>query len=99
MFWRKPQQDSLRPIVIGNLERLKRLFNSRGRRFDFNRDASTSTLEDGLWVAVSEAASDVSLSFAPNMPLEHRIAQIERQLEPLSRPGTRHKGAWPSWIR
>lgn len=99
MFWKNPQQDALRPIVLANLTRLQRLFHARGRRFAFSPDASTSTLENGLWGAVGETADDMGLLFAPEMPLEHRIAQIERQLEPLARPGTGQANPWPNLLQ
>jgi len=99
MFWRKPHQDTLRPLVLANLTRLQRLFHARGRRFDFDRDATTKTLENGLWGAVGETADDMGLLFAPEMPLEHRIAQIERQLEPLARPGAGQANLWPNFLQ
>ena len=97
--WNKPKPDPLRPIVLGNLARLQRLFNSRGRRFNFNESAPTDRLETGLWEAVGQCASEMSLSFSPQMPLEHRISEIERNLEPLARNGSPQGSAWPGWLQ
>jgi len=94
MFWKNPQPDPLRPIVLANLERLQRLFHARGRRFEFNPTLTTEALERGLWRAVSETAEGLSLSFPPSMACEQRISEIIRNLPPLAR-----QGQWPGWLQ
>jgi len=98
--WNRPKQaDPLRGIVLGNLTRLQRLFHARGRRFSFDRDATTAKLEAGLWNALDSTANDLRLSFAPSTPCETRISEITRNLPPLARPGSRQASQWPSFLQ
>lgn len=90
MFFRKPQPDRLRPIVLQNLTRLALLFKSRGRRFSYDASLPTNKLEDALWHVLEVTGRDMGLSFAPGMACEARISEIIRNLPPLA-----SRGQWP----
>ena len=96
--WRRSQEDRLRPLVLGNLERLQRLFHARGRRFEFNRELSTERLEKGLWGVLDDTVASMGLTLPDGMACERRIDEIQRQLEPMPPPGS-SSGQWPAFLQ
>ena len=92
--WRKVQADPLRGIVLENLRRLKTVFDARGKRLPFDAAWPTDRLERLLWQVIEVHSADLCLTFSPDMPAEHRISAIIRQLPPLAR-----QGQWPGWIQ
>jgi len=97
--WHKAQTDPLRGIVVGNLERLQRIFHARGRRLEFAPDSPTARLEDGLWRVVDQTAADMGLTFPPGMPCESRITEILKHLDPMPHPGSGRASQWPAFLK
>ena len=97
--WRKTQPDKLRQIVLSNLERLQRLFNARGKRFEFSRELSTPKLETALWKVLDSTAESMQMLFPPNMACERRIDEIQRALDPLPHPGSHQANPWPQFLQ
>ena len=97
--WRKSQPDKLRPIVLANLERLQRLFNARGRRFEFNRELSTPKLENALWRVLDSTSDSMGMLFPQNMACERRIDEIQRALPPMGYPGSQQGNQWPAFLK
>jgi len=96
--WHKAP-DLLRPLVLGNLERLQRLFRARGKRLEFNPDSPTAKLEDALWNIVDQTAADMGLTFPPGMPCESRITDILKHLDPMPYPGSGRPNQWPAFLQ
>ena len=96
--WRRSQEDRLRPLVLGNLERLQRLFNARGKRLEFNPELSTPKLETALWRVLDSTSESMGMLFPANMACERRIDEIQRALPPLPHPGS-GSGQWPQFLQ
>jgi len=97
--WQKVRPDPLREIVLGNLSRLRALFQARGKRFDYDASLPTPSLENALWHVLDSTTADMGLALAPSMSCEARISEITRNLPPLARPGTRQASQWPSLLQ
>ncbi len=96
--WRKTQPDKLRQIVLANLDRLQRLFNARGKRFEFSRELSTPKLETALWRVLDSTSDSMGMLFPANMACERRIDEIQRALPPMQHPGS-GSGQWPQFLQ
>ena len=97
--WHKAQADPLRGIVVGNLDRLQRLFRARGKRLQFDPELPTKKLEDGLWRVVDQTAADMGLTFPMGMPCEARITEILKHLDPMQFPGAVQGSQWPQFLQ
>ena len=96
--WRKAP-DPLRPLVLGNLDRLQRLFRARGKRLQFDPSLPTKKLEDGLWKIIDQTALDLNLILPDGMPCEHRVSEIQKHLAPMQHPGAVQGSQWPAFLQ